>query len=75
MRLCASLGISRCFYDLRQYNASLMLALSVPDKYAMERLGQTTPGMIKAGYQHIMSDKREEVNEAVNGAVEGMLAK
>jgi integrase len=73
MRLCASLGISCRFHDLRHYNASLMLALSVPDKYAMERLGQATPGMIKAVYQHIMSDKREEVNEAVNEAVEGML--
>ncbi|HNW87042.1 MAG TPA: site-specific integrase [Candidatus Limiplasma sp.] len=74
MRLCASLGITCRFHDLRHYNASLMLALSVPDKYAMERLGQATPGMIKAVYQHIMSDKREEVNEAVNGAVEGMLS-
>lgn len=74
MRLCASLDIKCRFHDLRHYNASLMLALSVPDKYAMERLGQATPGMIKAVYQHIMSDKREEVNEAVNEAVEGMLS-
>ena len=72
-RLWASLGIACRSHDLRHDNASLMLALSVPDKYAMERLGQATPGMIKAVYQHIMSDKREEVNEAVNEAVEGML--
>lgn len=75
MRLCASLGIKCRFHDLRHYNASLMLPLSVPDKYAMERLEQATSGMIKAVYQHIMSDKRKEVNEAVNEAVEGMLAK
>lgn len=74
MRLCASQDITCRFHDLRHYNASLMLALSVPDKYAMERLGQATPGMIKAVYQHIMSDKREEVNEVVNGAVEGLLS-
>ena len=73
MRLCASQGVYCRFHDLRHYNASLMLALSVPDKYAMERLGQATPSMIKAVYQHIMSDKREEVNKTVNDAVESLI--
>lgn len=73
MRLCASLDIKCRFHDLRHYNASLMLALSVPDKYAMERLGQATPGMIKAVYQHIMSDKRAEVAKTVNTAVEALI--
>jgi integrase len=74
MRLCAANGVYCRFHDLRHYNASLMLALSVPDKYAMERLGQATPGMIKAVYQHIMSDKREEVNKTVNDAVESIIS-
>lgn len=74
MRLCASQGVYCRFHDLRHYNASLMLALSVPDKYAMERLGQATPGMIKAVYQHIMTDKREEVNKTVNNAIEAFIS-
>jgi integrase len=74
MRLCASFGVQCRFHDLRHYNASLMLALSVPDKYAMERLGQATPGMIKTVYQHIMSDKRDEVSKTVNTAIESIIA-
>ena len=72
-RLCAACEIKCRFHDLRHYSASLMLALSIPDKYAMERLGQSTPGMIKAVYQHIMTDKREEVNETINRAFDSML--
>lgn len=50
-----------------------MLALNIPDKYAMERLGQSTPGMIKSVYQHIMSDKRQEVSSLVNSAADDLL--
>lgn len=32
---------------LRHYNASIMLALNVPDKYAMERMGYSTPATLK----------------------------
>ena len=73
MRLCASLDIECRFHDLRHYNASIMLSLNVPDKYAMERLGQSTPGLIKAVYQHVMSDKRDEVNQTVNTAAESLI--
>ncbi len=52
---------------VQRYNASLMLALSVPGKYNVKHLKQVTPGMIKAVYQHIMNDKREEVIEAMEG--------
>lgn len=72
-RLCKRLGITCRFHDLRHYNASIMLALNVPDKYAMERLGQSTPGMIKAVYQHIMSDKRQEVGALVNSAADALM--
>ena len=47
---------------------------ALPIKAFHGALRQVTRGMIKAVYQHIMSDKREEVNGAVNGAVEGMLS-
>ncbi len=73
IRLCKAQGIQCRFHDLRHYNASIMLALNVPDKYAMERLGQATPGLIKAVYQHIMSDKRQEVSVIVNSAADALI--
>lgn len=66
-RLRKKAGVSCRFHDLRHYNASIMLAMHVPDKYAMQRLGQSTPGLIKTVYQHIMSDKEKEINETMNG--------
>lgn len=72
-RLCDRLGMSFRFHDLRHYNASIMLAMNIPDKYAMERLGQSTPGMIKSVYQHIMADKRQEVSSLVNSAADDLL--
>lgn len=72
--LCASLGIRYRFHDLRHFNASMMLALSVPDKYAMQRLGQSTPGLIKTVYQHLMSDKQQEVTDTMNAAFDAFSA-
>ena len=54
------------FHELRHYYASVMLALGVPDKYAMERMGHATPDMLKRVYQHTMRDKRKEVADTVN---------
>ena len=54
------------FHDLRHYYASVMLALGIPDKYAMERMGHATTNMLKAVYQHTMKDKREEVADTIN---------
>lgn len=53
-------------HDLRHFNASVMLALGVPDLYAMKRLGHSTPMMLKTVYQHIISDKEKEVNDRIN---------
>ena len=60
------LGLKCRFHDLRHYNASIMLALNVPDKYAMERMGYSTPATLKKVYQHTMDGKRAEVNGAIN---------
>lgn len=67
---CQKAGISCRFHDLRHYNASIMLAMSVPDKYAMERLGQSTPGMLKGVYQHIIDERMKQVNDAINAEFE-----
>jgi hypothetical protein len=34
-----------------------MLALGVPDKYAMSRMGHATPTMLKTVYQHLQINK------------------
>lgn len=47
---------------IRHYNASIMLALNIPDKYAMERMGYSTPATLKKVYQHTMRDKQEVTN-------------
>lgn len=61
-----SLGIKCRFHDLRHYNASVMLALGVPDKYAMQRMGHSSTNMLRNVYQHIISEKEKEVTQRVN---------
>ena len=60
------LGINCRFHDLRHYNASVMLALGVPDKYAMQRMGHATTNMLKSVYQHTINEKEREVADTVN---------
>ena len=67
VRLCEREGLSHYrFHDLRHANASVMLALGVPDKYAMERMGHATSNMLKTVYQHTMTSKQEEVADIVD---------
>ena len=54
------------FHDLRHLNASVMVKLHVPDKYAMERGGWSTTSTLKSVYQHTFSDEREAVNQKIN---------
>ena len=54
------------FHDLRHLNASTMLALGVPDKYAMERGGWSSPHIMKSVYQHTFSKQRIAVDNAVD---------
>ena len=66
-RLCEQEGLPHYrFHDLRHANASVMLALNVPDKYSMQRMGHATNNMLKSVYQHTMLKKREEVDDAVD---------
>ena len=66
-RLCEKAGLPHFrFHDLRHANASVMLALNIPDKYAMERMGHATNNMLKTVYQHTMKDKQEEVANLVD---------
>jgi integrase len=67
-------GVSCRFHDLRHYNASVMLALGIPDKYAMERMGHSTPNMLKTVYQHLIDTKKQEVAAQMNQAMKSIIS-
>lgn len=73
VRIMAKHGVKMTFHDLRHLNASVMLALGVPDKYAMERGGWSTNSTLKAVYQHTFSDERKKVNELINNYFSGVV--
>ncbi|MDF3003213.1 MAG: Phage integrase family, partial [Bacillota bacterium] len=54
------------FHDLRHMNASVMLKLNVPDKYAMERGGWSTSHTLKKVYQHTFSDERKAIDDRID---------
>lgn len=54
------------FHDLRHLNASVMVALNVPDKYAMERGGWSTNKILQSVYQHTFSEERQKVDDVVD---------
>lgn len=68
-QLCDKNGLPRfTMHEQRHGNASMMLAKGVPDKYAMKRLGQSSPNMVKNIYQHLYENKEKEVSDTVSKA-------
>ncbi len=67
-------GVDCRFHDLRHYYASVLVALNIPDLYAMEMMGHSTPGMLKKVYQHIMDFKKKESTDKVNAYISSKLA-
>ena len=61
------------FHDLRHLNASIMLALGIPDKYAMERGGWSSPNIIKSVYQHTFSKERQAADDKIDAYFESIL--
>lgn len=59
-------GLGITFHQLRHLNASVMLQLGVPDKYAMERGGWSTPAVMKSVYQHTFSSERRRVDASID---------
>lgn len=59
------------FHDLRHYQASILHAMGVPDKYIMERGGWRTDSTLKNIYQHTMDAKRAEVEQKICGLFDG----
>lgn len=65
--VCQKAGVKHYrFHDLRHANASVMLLLGIPDKYAQERMGHATNNMLKTVYQHTMKSKRDEVDDSID---------
>lgn len=62
------------FHDLRHLNASIMLMLGIPDKYAMERGGWSTNSTLKSVYQHTFSAERKAADKKINDYFNSVLA-
>ncbi len=68
-RLAASKGYKFTFHGLRHYNASVMLKLAIPDKYAMERMGHASNQMLKRVYQHTFDDEQRVASEKMQAFI------
>ena len=67
--VCEGLGLTKYkMHELRHAYASVMLLEGVPDKYAMELLGQSTPHMIKQVYQHTFQAEQKKAAKKVTRA-------
>ena len=66
-KICRENGIMPyTMHSLRHANASTMLKLNVPDKYAMERMGHSTPTMLKQVYQHLYREEQAAIAKRIN---------
>lgn len=72
-KICLANDIPKIrLHDLRHQNASVMLALGVADKYAMERGGWSSNATMKNIYQHTMSSEKKNVDERINDYFQGL---
>ena len=60
------------FHDLRHINASVMLKLGIPDKYAMERGGWSTTSTLKRVYQETFREDRLAADEKIDNYFENL---
>lgn len=72
-RLCKKNNIDLPFHGLRHMNASIMLMLNIPEKYAMERGGWKTPHIMQSVYQHTFSDERRQVDDLIDTYFERLI--
>ena len=72
-KLTKANGYNLTFHQLRHLNASVMLMLGIPDKYAMERGGWASNGVLKSVYQHTFSAERKQVDERIAGFFNDLL--
>ena len=72
-RLMDKNDIDITFHDLRHLNASVMLMLGIPDKYAMERGGWATDNILKSVYQQTFSSERKKIDKIIDGYFTGII--
>lgn len=68
-----ALGLHCRFHDLRHYYASVLLALGVPNKYAMTMMGHSTEYTLQHVYQHLMPDRQAKIDAAVSSHFSDLL--
>lgn len=68
-------GFPYNFHSLRHYYASIMLAVGVPNKYAIERMGHATETMLKRVYQHTFEQKQQEIDMLMDNVMTVFSAK
>ena len=73
-RLMDKAHIDITFHDLRHLNASVMLMLGIPDKYACERGGWSTDAVLKTVYQQTFDFEREKVDKIIDSYFEGIVS-
>ena len=61
------------FHQLRHLNASIMMALGLPDTYAMERGGWSSRQTLNRVYQHTMASRRSEYDDMIDRYFEAAL--
>ncbi len=61
------------FHDLRHTNASVMAGLNVPDIYAQQRGGWSSPAVMQRIYQHTLSSKQTEVDQQIDSFFQGLM--
>lgn len=66
MQQAAGIQEPMTFHQLRHLNASIMLALGIPDTYAMERGGWSTPDTLKRIYQHTIDSRRSSYDDRID---------
>lgn len=65
-RVTRKAGYDISFHDLRHINASIMLFLGIPDKYAMERGGWATDSTLKSVYQSTFEAQRRQFDKVID---------
>lgn len=61
------------FHQLRHLNASVMLALGIGERYAMERGGWATRSVLQHVYQHTFSSERAKVDDQIDAYFTSLL--
>lgn len=73
-KICEDNGLPKIrFHDLRHINASIMLLMGIPQKYAMERGGWSSSQTMEKIYQHTFKDEKKQVDANINEFISNLI--